>query len=313
MTMLRVLLATCALGLGTAAAANPTNTVVFGDSLVDAGNVFVATGGGTPAAAQGYYQGRFSNGLNFADYVNISLAGVATKASLLGGDNWGWGGSRGVGNAFGGFPTPGLPQQGADFFTHGPRGATANSLYILNFGGNDVFGLQSGDIGGLSPAQFQALYVSNMVSAVQALDAAGARNILVMGVPNANAFGFALDAQLQAALDGIEPGLTNATLTRFSYFAFYNRLLSNPASYGFANGINTQSNCLADRPVTNGHVDCTGYLSFDGVHFTTQVDRGIARDLIQVLGVPEPSNWAMLIAGFGLVGAAMRRRAHAIA
>jgi hypothetical protein len=29
--------------------------------------------------------------------------------------------------------------------------------------------------------------------------------------------------------------------------------------------------------------------------------------------VPEPANWAMLIAGFGLVGAAMRRRAHATA
>jgi hypothetical protein len=29
--------------------------------------------------------------------------------------------------------------------------------------------------------------------------------------------------------------------------------------------------------------------------------------------VPEPANWAMLIAGFGLVGAAMRRRAHAVA
>jgi hypothetical protein len=29
--------------------------------------------------------------------------------------------------------------------------------------------------------------------------------------------------------------------------------------------------------------------------------------------VPEPANWALLIAGFGLVGAAMRRRVHAIA
>ena len=26
------------------------------------------------------------------------------------------------------------------------------------------------------------------------------------------------------------------------------------------------------------------------------------------LGVPEPQSWAMLIAGFGLTGAAMRRR-----
>lgn len=295
------------------AAADPTNTVIFGDSIVDSGNVAVATGGAVPSAAQGYFQGRFSNGYHFGDYLNIKLAGVATTASLLGGDNWAWGGSRGVGNAFGGFPTPGLPQQGADFLANGPRGATPNSLHILNFGGNDVFGLQSGDTGGLSPAQFRALYVSNMVSAVQTLDALGARNILVMGIPNANATGFGLDAQLQAALNGIEPGLTNATLYRFSYFSFYNRLLSDPASYGFTGGIITQSNCLADRPVINGRIDCTGYFSFDGTHFTTQVHRGIARDLVQVLGVPEPGTWALMIVGFGLTGQALRRRSVQLA
>jgi hypothetical protein len=30
-------------------------------------------------------------------------------------------------------------------------------------------------------------------------------------------------------------------------------------------------------------------------------------------GVPEPASWAMLIAGFGLTGAAMRRRRIAVA
>jgi hypothetical protein len=30
-----------------------------------------------------------------------------------------------------------------------------------------------------------------------------------------------------------------------------------------------------------------------------------------LLGVPEPASWAMLIAGFGLTGAAMRRRRRA--
>jgi hypothetical protein len=33
---------------------------------------------------------------------------------------------------------------------------------------------------------------------------------------------------------------------------------------------------------------------------------------IGVGGVPEPASWAMLIAGFGLTGAAMRRRAAAL-
>ncbi|WP_372917730.1 PEPxxWA-CTERM sorting domain-containing protein, partial [Sandarakinorhabdus sp.] len=32
-----------------------------------------------------------------------------------------------------------------------------------------------------------------------------------------------------------------------------------------------------------------------------------------LFGVPEPASWAMLIAGFGLTGAAMRRRRTVVA
>ena len=74
------------LAVAAPAAADPTNTVIFGDSTVDSGNVFAATGGAVPSAAQGYFQGRFSNGYHFGDYLNIELAGVATTASLLGGE-----------------------------------------------------------------------------------------------------------------------------------------------------------------------------------------------------------------------------------
>lgn len=300
-------IATAALGLLAAvpASADPTNVVVFGDSLVDSGNVFLATGGATPSAAQGYFQGRFQDGYNFVDRLNIKLAGVPTTASLAGGDNWAYGGARGTGA--GGFPVPGLVGQYGAFQAFGPRGFSPNSLAVLNFGGNDVFGLQSGDTGGLAPADFRALYLTNMKNAVLALDAAGARQILVMGVPNSTAAGFALHGQLQAMLDAIEPTL-EARLYRFSYYDFYARLFADPAGYGFPDGINTSQSCIAIRPVVNGKIDCSGLFSFDGVHFTAQVQRGIYRDLVQVLGVPEPGTWAMLIAGFGAVGFAMRRK-----
>ena len=35
--------------------------------------------------------------------------------------------------------------------------------------------------------------------------------------------------------------------------------------------------------------------------------------LVPLAAVPEPASWALMIAGFGLVGAAMRRRAAAAA
>jgi hypothetical protein len=43
------------------------------------------------------------------------------------------------------------------------------------------------------------------------------------------------------------------------------------------------------------------YVAFRGLQFSTEPVAGVG-------GVPEPASWAMLIAGFGLTGAAMRRR-----
>lgn len=41
---------------------------------------------------------------------------------------------------------------------------------------------------------------------------------------------------------------------------------------------------------------------------TTATAFGPALDGVSVAAVPEPATWAMMIFGFGLVGAAMRRR-----
>jgi phospholipase/lecithinase/hemolysin len=236
------------------------------------------------------------------------FSGVNTAPTLLGGSNFAFGGARAIGSDFGGFPVPGLPQQLNSYFAATGGLADSNGLYVINFGGNDLFGIASGDTGGLTANDVVNLLISNTVGAVQSLSAAGAGSILVTGIPVSGAQGEAIEGLLQSSLDAIEPGL-QAELLRFSYLDFYDRLFADPAAYGFGAGINITSNCLADRTPINGAIDCRGYFSFDGTHFTAQVQRGIARDIIvQVLGVPEPSSWAMLIAGFGLVGAAMRRQ-----
>src|SRR5829696_2797601 len=71
-----------------------TSLTVFGDSLVDAGNIYIATGGATPAASGGYYQGRFTNGYDYTDLLNIDLFGSPTTPSLAGGTNYAFGGAR---------------------------------------------------------------------------------------------------------------------------------------------------------------------------------------------------------------------------
>jgi phospholipase/lecithinase/hemolysin len=305
--MRNLVLASLAVAVLASAPASAAGLVVFGDSLVDAGNVFVGTGGATPSAAQGYFQGRFTNGLNYVDYLQDKLVGGITAPSLIGGDNYAFGGARAVGSAFGGFPVPGLPQQLAVFQAASGGVADPDKLYVINFGGNDLFGLGTGDTGGLTPTQFTALLINNTVSAVQTLDSMGARRILVTGIPVGGAAGMAIEGLLQSSLTAIEPGL-DAKLYRFSYLDFYARFNADPTAYNFPTPVNYTTPCRAAAPVVNGKINCTGYFSFDGTHFTAQVQRGIARDIVQVLGVPEPSNWAMLIAGFGLVGAVMRRQ-----
>jgi hypothetical protein len=55
---------------------------------------------------------------------------------------------------------------------------------------------------------------------------------------------------------------------------------------------------LVGTGLVNGAGGGVAVRSFDGVSF----------DTISLARVPEPASWAMLIAGFGLTGAAMRRR-----
>jgi phospholipase/lecithinase/hemolysin len=294
--------------LASAAAANalPSTLYVFGDSLVDAGNVFIATGGITPNPAQGYFKGRFQNGFAYTDLLQIALTGAPTAPSLAGGTNYAFGGARGTG--IGGFPVPGLPAQLGLHLAATGGVADPNGLYVLNFGGNDVFGLQSGDIGGLTPPEFSALFVSNMVSAVTTLDALGASRILVMGVPNLTPTGFALESALQSALGLVEPTL-GAELIRFSYQSLLLDFVADPTAFGFPADTDFSTPCFTVRPIVDGRIDCTGFLSFDGIHFTAEFHRVLAVEVARAasLPIPEPAAWVLLISGFGLVGAALRR------
>lgn len=47
-------------------------------------------------------------------------------------------------------------------------------------------------------------------------------------------------------------------------------------------------------------------LSTDGAHQITAFDRGF-RTWVDVAGVPEPTSWALILAGFGMAGLALRR------
>lgn len=312
MSLRRVLIAAAVLaGMATPAlATNPDQIIVFGDSLVDAGNIFLASGGFGPTnvynnPSRGYFPGRFTNGPDYTDLLSLKLYGTLSTPSLAGGSNYAFGGAKVVTDAD---LVPDLTAQVATYSAAHPV-ADPNALYIINAGGNDDFAVEGGSPADKAQA---AMNIANtLAGAVQFLDAAGAKRILVTGIPNATATGFGLDAVLQAKLDSIEPGL-HASLKRFSYLGFFTSLAANPTAFGVP-AFTQPGACFDHRTPVNGQIDCSGYFSVDGVHPIAPIQAAIFREVVQVAGVPEPASWALFIAGFGLVGTALRRRANALA
>lgn len=289
------------------AAERPSQLFVFGDSLVDAGNINAAFGSDAfnPRAA-GYFPGQFSNGPNYTTLLSRNFYGSSVRPSLLGGTNFAFGGARAVAN---GDAVPDLNLQLAAFGAAYGGVADPNALYVINMGGNDLFAVASGDTGGLGAAAYLANVASTIAGSVTTLQAAGARRFLVTGIPQTTATGFAAQSLLTSALNGLTLA-PDTELTRFSYQNFFIGLTTNPAAFGVA-PFTEAGNCIGNRPVIAGSIDCTGYFSFDGIHPTAQVQSALYRTVLGQLGlaaVPEPATWTLLIGGFGLVGTAMRRR-----
>jgi phospholipase/lecithinase/hemolysin len=316
-----------------AAAYKPSGMVFFGDSFIDAGTVNQFTGGVVAPAAAGFYQGRFSDGPTWADLISRrnlggtvnsfytgnppgTIPGLPGFIYTPGATNFAVGGARAIGDDG---LIPGLQTQLGLYGQY--LAATGDlfdsrTLFVLNFGNNDVTLLQQLAGNPAAQAAAAATYVSTMTGAASFLAANGARHILIAGVPNPTRLpGPALQAALDAQLDLVGPGFAAAgvSLYRFDYFDFFKRLEDDPTQFGLPSTFITDQNrfCLAEVLPGPG-IDCTSYLLFDGIHVTEGVQRAIAFEIEGLVGlrgvVPEPATWAMMIAGFGLVGSALRRR-----
>ena len=286
-----------------------SSITVFGDSLVDAGNIN-ALNPAFASAAQGYFDGRFTNGYNYTDYLSIALFGTPTAASLEGGTSFAFGGARATTTS----AVPDLTEQLSLYRGFLATGKTVDptGLFVLNFGGNDIFAaLGTGAPSGFaSDDAFLLNAAQNLAGAVQSLNDLGARNILVTGFPNATgaARPFSNTAEIALLSELGKLNLASDTnLLTFSYLDFFDRLGSDPTQFGLPSNLNLTTTCQAARATP----DCTGFFSFDGVHPTTAVQRAVFQDIQRQFGfsaaVPEPSTWMMLILGFAFIGGTMRR------
>jgi outer membrane lipase/esterase len=270
-----LLLAATLLFAANAAQALPfSNLVVFGDSISDAGNAFIASGGTIPDPTYYTNPGHFTNGQTYAEimWTTLGFSGsLQPSLSPTGGTDFAFAGARSrygstnlVDNGFGtlvpppiGTPAPPSP----DSFVgqiNSYLGLTGNvadpgALYIGWTGGNDVRDIAV--LTGLGQtAEAQALFnqsIADVASALSDLIAAGARNLLVPTVtdlgltPEAQAQGPAaaafISAQSQLYNEAIDQallaftGVAGLDLTRADTFDFLGEVVADPAAFGISN------------------------------------------------------------------------------
>lgn len=304
------------LGAGHAAALNFSNLFVVGDSLVDAGNtqaaVLNATGGAvdvTPAS-EGYYNGRFTNGPNFADVVNQAVEGTESVGSLFGGDNFSFGGARARDD--GDTLPDALAQTGALLQSQGNI-LDSNALYLVNVGGNDVRDIVIGGLTGAARQQVIDDAVSAITSSIGLLQGAGAQNILFVGVGDvggipeilnlggtAPADGRLASEDMNAAILAALPG----SVQFFDTIALFDAVAANPALFGLPANLDLTTSCVgagANIPDPT----CSGFAFFDDVHPSTQVASVLGAEVIAA--VPEPGTALLLMIGLAGLSATGRR------
>lgn len=224
--------------------------VVFGDSLSDVGNVQQRTTELAPLVqpipGPFYFNGRFSNGQNYADVLSQGLGFGPLTRSLAGGDDFACGGALTTGTAFpNSLVVQDLDDQVNLFLAS--RTPVASDFFVVFAGADDLFALIDGNQTDVMPA------VNSLQASVTQLYNAGAREFLVLNVPElgatpeyngdlvlaASATGLTtqFNAALDSSLDAFEANALDATVFRLDVAALFRDLLTTPAAFGLTNVI----------------------------------------------------------------------------
>jgi outer membrane lipase/esterase len=301
-------------GLAAAPAARSaaiTNVYVFGDSLMDVGNVNLVTGGAQPPSF--YFNGRWSNGPLAVDLFAAAF-GVTLAPNLLGGTNYAWGGAQAQ-------IVPGgvldVPEQ-INLFAATLAGTPAdpNAIYVVDGGGNDI----ATALASANPVAYLTSALNSFATSIGSLASLGAQHLLLFNVPDIGATPRVreLDAQLGAGgtliagatqltnlfnhnLAGIVAGARSAygiDIDVVDLYGIGKAIDANPAAYGITNP--------TDACVTAAGICATpnNYAYWDPFHPTARIGQIWAGAMLAA--VPEPGMLALL--GVALLAFALSRR-----
>jgi phospholipase/lecithinase/hemolysin len=289
----------------------------FGDSLSDAGNAFILTGGITPGAP--YSAGRFSNGNIWIQDLTLALGLPAISPSLSGGNDYAVGAAESGTTAFHTANLTDLPSQIA-FYQGAHPVADPNALYTIWIGSNDL-----ADIASTNPSVVAAdlgMITSNIVSAIGTLAGEGAQKFLVVDVPDlgktpaaiaSGPVAAATDSALTASFDYsfLIPAVSSINGVQVSVLDTYGLLdgiVASPSTYGFSDVTDA---CVTGVNYTtfSGGTPCAApntFLFWDREHPTAAADSIISGAALAVI-TPEPGSLALMaLGGFGLL--LVRRR-----
>jgi phospholipase/lecithinase/hemolysin len=267
--------------------------VVFGDSLSDTGNVYIATGGLEPAPPL-YTAGLYTDGPDSVPSTSgplgvwvqqlAGMMGVTSPGpSLAGGTNYAFGGAlTGYDPTFGSGGVPYVGDQVNLYLASHTTGIPSNALYVFWAGANDLFS-------GVTPATA----VANLSANISTLYADGAREFLWLDMPPLgntpdiiglgetalfNQLSEEYNADWLATISLLDAEDPDIKIVGADVYALVEGMLADPLGYGFVN---------VDTPAQGLNVNPNTYLFWDGVHPTTEGHYWVANVAYRDLTTPE--------------------------
>ncbi len=274
-------------------------TYVFGASLDDTGNACNLSATACPPAPP-YATGKYSNGQLWVEIVAQNYGGIVAPARI-GGTNYAFAGARTGPIAGTVQAVPNMMQQ-VDLFLAAPTAVTGNratALFIIDAAtvGNDINdALVQGRTNPAAPATIIAGAVTNAVSMVTRLYAAGARNILLvnstdigrtplvraqgqLAIATATALSTQFNTALASQLAAVRSASAGLNLILFDLGAFSAEVFANPATFGFTS---LSTPCFVSPAVPL----CTtpnAFFFWDGFHPTAATGRWVSQRVIGAL------------------------------